>query len=96
MNIKDKMIISGVKALEDSYINSGFVDMFKEKIKTFNSVPGLSTLTAPLNSAFNFIKSLIGPFLNKFTNSFDIINSNKEQFFSKITGVDKIPEDLLP
>lgn len=95
MNIKDKIILDGIKSAEDSAINKGSVDLIKVKSEIFSSISGLSKLISPEGSIFNAIKGKVGNFSNQFTNSFDIVKSNKDQFFSKISGSVKIPKDLL-
>lgn len=96
MRIEDKLLLTGAKSLEDSYINKGFVNLFSNKMAIFSTTSGLSDLISPPDSAFNSIKQYIGPFLNRFTNSFNIIQTNKKAFFEGIFGFrNKIPEDLL-
>jgi hypothetical protein len=95
MKLMDKIITDNIKILEDSKINKGFTELSKAKIKTFKSIPGLDSLISGSNSFFNTIKSYIGPFLNQFTNSAQIVTSNKQQFFNKIFISFKPPEDLL-
>jgi hypothetical protein len=95
MKLMDKIITDNIKILEDSKINKGFTELSKTKNNLFKSIPGLEGLISGPQSAFNNIKGLIGAYLNQFTNSAEIIQSNVDQFYKKIIISVKPPEDLL-
>ena len=93
MTIRDKIIIDGIKILEDCYINNGIYKLLFKKLSIMNTIPELMSLISPPDSKFNIIKKMVGPFLNKFTVSANIIESNKSQFFNKAL-TSNIPKDL--
>ena len=93
MKIADKIYLIAAKTIEDCAINTGIYDLLYEKLKTFQS-SGVDALLSGATSAFATIKTKIGPYLDKYSNSADIVASNKTQFFNKATGIQKIPEDL--
>jgi len=93
MKITDKIITDAIKTSEDAYINSGFSELLDEKMKSYDS-SGLESLISGPNSFFNQIKKFIGNYIGKYTNSLNVVEENKNQFFNKIEGLKKLPEDL--
>ena len=93
MKIADKIYLIAAKTIEDCAINAGIYELLYEKLKAFQS-SGVDALISGTGSTFSSIKTKIGPYLDKYSNSADIVASNKEQFFNKTTGIEKIPEDL--
>ena len=93
MKISDKIYLIAAKTIEDCSINRGIYDLLYKKLKAFQA-SGVDALLSGAGSTFSTMKTKIGPYLDKYSNSVDIIQSNKTQFFNKTTGVQKIPEDL--
>lgn len=93
MKLIDNISIDAIKANQDAYLNESVSSLLDEKTSAFEA-SGLESLISGPDSIFNTIKRLIGKFQTDFTNSINIVEENKEQYFSKIDGFDELPEDL--
>ncbi len=94
MQIEDKISLNAIKSVEDCSINSGMGELVKEKLLAFQAV-GIGAIISPATSLFASIKNKIGTFFSRYSNSADIIKSNKDQFLKKVNSIDTVPKDLL-
>jgi hypothetical protein len=94
MKLNEKIILNSIKSLEDEYIGKFCSEIEQKKSDILNSIPGISESLS--GNIFDSIKNLIGPFLSKFTNSINIVNSTKNDFLNKAKmGVEELTKDLL-